>query len=188
MPDGATEVITVLFVDDEPAILRAILRTLEDAPFAVVAAPGAVEAIATMRERRIDVLVSDIDMPGMTGLELVKLARREFPATLRMLLTGAGTMDRTLDAINEGEVHRFFSKPFDYELFLATMRSLPARIEKLRHDRAHDAQKVRRDEFYAWVEATFPGTLDVARNESGEVEIDPSFDELQLLDELASRA
>ncbi len=71
-------------------------------------------------------------MPGMSGLELVKIVRREFPATLRMLLTGAGTMDRAIEAINEGEVHRFFTKPFDFELFLATMKRLAERIEKLR--------------------------------------------------------
>jgi DNA-binding NtrC family response regulator len=176
-------VITVLFVDDEPAILRAIVRALRGSSFEVLAADSAEDALALMRARGVDVLVSDIDMPGMSGLELVKLVRREFPATLRMLLTAAGTMTRTLEAINEGEVHRFFTKPFDFELFRATMRSLVERIEKLRRDGELDARAARRAEFYRWVEEVFPGTLDVVRNEAGEVVIDPPAEDLQLLDE-----
>lgn len=180
--DRATATITVLFVDDEPAMLRSIVRALQGSPFDVLAAQGAAAGMALMRQRHVDVLISDIDMPETTGLELVKLVRREFPATLRMLLTGAGTMDRTLEAINEGAAHRFFTKPFDFELFLATMKSLAERIEKLRRDRNLDARKARRDDFYRWVEEAFPGTLNVARNERGEVVIDPPLEDLQLLD------
>jgi two-component system, probable response regulator PhcQ len=181
-PDPATATMTVLFVDDEPAILRSIARGLGGSPFEVLTAPSAAAALALMRQRRVDVLISDIDMPEMTGLELVELVRREFPATLRMLLTGAGTMDRTIEAINEGEVHRFFTKPFDFELFLATMKRLAERIEKLRGDRTLGARKTRRDEFYRWVEEAFPGTLDVARNERGELVVDLPLEVLELLD------
>jgi response regulator RpfG family c-di-GMP phosphodiesterase len=178
----ATAIMTVLFVDDEPAILRSIARALQGSPFDVLTAQSAAAALALMRQRRVDVLISDIDMPEMTGLELLTLVRREFPSTLRMLLTGAGTMDRALEAINEGEVHRFFTKPFDFELFLATMKRLAERIEKLRGDHFLDAHKARRDEFYRWVEDAFPGTLEVARNDRGELVVDLPPEVLQLLD------
>jgi len=174
--------ITILFVDDEPTFLGSILRALRGFPFEVLGAASGDEAIMLMRKRNVDVLVSDIDMPGMTGLELVKIVRREFPTTVRMLLTGAGTMDRTLEAINEGEVHRFFTKPLDYELFQATISALVDRIEKLRRDSEADERAARRDEFLRWVEATFPGTLDVVRSEHGEVVVDLPIEDLRLLD------
>lgn len=176
------QVTTVLFVDDEPWILRGIRRALQGAAFDVVTIESAQEALDVMRRRPIDVLVSDIDMPQMTGLELVEIVRREFPATLRMLLTGAGTLERTLAAINEGEVHRFFAKPLDVDLFRATMKSLVERIDKLRRDGDHDARRTRRDAFYGWVEDAYPGTLAVELTDAGEVILEPSLDELQLLD------
>lgn len=174
--------VTALFVDDEPAVLRFVARALQGSPVEVLTASGAEEALALMRRRAVDVLISDIDMPGMTGIELIKLVRVEFPETLRMLLTGAGTMDRALAAINEGEVHRFLGKPFDAVLFRATMRSLIERILALRQSRDRDLRAARRGELHRWVEETFPGTLEVERNERGEVEIEPPAEDLELLD------
>src|ERR1700722_12887424 len=103
-PRAGGPAITILFVDDEPPLPPSIARALLGSPFDVLSANGAAEALALMRKRTGDVLVSDIDMPGMSGLDLVAVVRSEFPATLRMVLTGAGTMARTLEAINDGEV------------------------------------------------------------------------------------
>jgi len=164
-----SDTITVLFVDDEPAVLSMVRRLLRDLPFDILTADDAVEALTLLRRRRVDVLVSDIEMPGMSGLELVRVARREFPGTLRMLMTGAATLDRVLDAINEGEVHRFFTKPFDGELFSRTLWTLVERIEKLRQEGEQETRRARREELYRWVDSRFPGTLDVQRGESGEV-------------------
>jgi response regulator RpfG family c-di-GMP phosphodiesterase len=174
--------VTVLFVDDEPALLRSIVRALRGAPFQVLAADSAEEALTLMRERHVDVLVSDIDMPGMSGPELVALARREFPATLRMLLTGGTTMTRALAAINEGEVHRFFEKPFDAALFQTTMKALAERIEKLRNDGQVEARATRRRLLDHRIEEDFPGTLDVVRDESGAVVVDALPEDVELLD------
>jgi DNA-binding NtrC family response regulator len=174
--------LAILFVDDEPAILRSIARALQGTRFEVLSAASAADALALMRQRDVDVLVSDIDMPGMTGIELLAVARSEFPTTLRMLLTGAATMPRALAAINEGEVHRFLTKPFDLELFVATMTALAARIERLRREGELDAREAHREGFFRWVERAFPGTLAVARNERGEVVLDPPLEDLALIE------
>jgi len=187
-PSRGAPTITVLFVDDEPALLRVIARSLQGLSFRVVTADGAAEALAVMRAGAVDVLVSDIDMPGMTGLELVKIVRREFPSTVRMLLTGAATMARTLEAINEGEVHRFFTKPFDAALFHTTMTGLVERIERLRRDGELEARRAALAEFHAWVDEVYPGTLQIVRNAQGEIVIEPPLNELRLLDELSSPA
>jgi DNA-binding NtrC family response regulator len=165
--------LTVLFVDDEPAVIRAISRAIAGRTgFEVLAAGSGAEALDVLRARSVDVLVSDIDMPGMSGLELVRTARRAFPNTLRILLTGAGTMDRAVNAINEGEVVRFFAKPFDAEAFTRALSDLGERILLLRRERHAEAQRERRTEIFDWVERRYPGGLDFARNERGEVVIE----------------
>jgi len=165
--------VTVLFVDDEPAVIRAISRLLAtQTGFEILTATRGEEALEVMRAHNIDVLVSDIDMPEMSGLELVRLARREFPTTLRILLTGAATMDRAINAINEGEVVRFFAKPFEVAAFTHAFNELGERILMLRRERYAEAQRERCAELFQWIEAHFPGTLDFERNESGEVVLD----------------
>ena len=67
-----SEAISVLFVDDEPLVLNAIVRAVSGLPFEVLSAASGEEALAMLEQRRVDVLVSDIDMPGMSGLELMR--------------------------------------------------------------------------------------------------------------------
>jgi two-component system probable response regulator PhcQ len=165
--------VTVLFVDDEPLVLRAIVRLLAgQAGFDVLAAASGIEALAILRTRSVDVLVSDIDMPRMTGLELVRIARREFPGTLRVLLTGAGTMDRAVKAINEGEVVRFFAKPFEVDAFVQALGELRERILTLRRERHVEAQRERCVELFRWIEDHYEGALDIERGGAGEVVVD----------------
>jgi DNA-binding NtrC family response regulator len=165
--------LTILFVDDEPAVIRAISRAMiARTGFTVLTAASGDEALGLLRTCSIDVLVSDIDMPQMSGLELVRLTRREFPTTLRILLTGAGTMDRAIDAINEGEVVRFFAKPFDLDSFVRALTELGERVLTLRRERHAEAQRARCDEFFRWVEQRYPGTLAFERDDGGEVVID----------------
>ena len=179
--------ICVLFVDDEAMLLRSIQRNLVGAPFEVIVALGPERALAVMRSRRIDVLVSDIDMPVMTGLELVRLVRREFPTTLRMLLTGEGTLDRAVDAINEGEVVRFFTKPLSPPRFRQIISDLTPRIQRLRSEGEIEAHKARLAELSRWAEDHFPDVTRVETTTKGEVVIDlPEL--LRALDESGSHA
>jgi DNA-binding NtrC family response regulator len=164
--------VAVLFVDDEPALLRTIARSLTGAPMEVLTAIGAYEALSMMSERRVDVLVSDIDMPEMNGIELVRTARREHPRTLRMLLTGRATLDKAVHAINDGEVVRFFGKPFEAPVFVAEIDALRARIRQNRGDRETESRRARRAELSRWLEARYPGSTRVDRGEGGEITLD----------------
>ena len=166
------ETVSVLFVDDDPDILRMIQRAMLHAPFEVLTAPGGAEALALLELRRVDVLVSDIDMPGMDGLTLVSIARRRFPSMIRMLLSGQSTLERALQAINEGEVARFFPKPFNAATFRQTLEALTGRIERMRREGEEVARRGRRTEMYAWIDARNPGTTSVDTSEAGEVLID----------------
>jgi response regulator RpfG family c-di-GMP phosphodiesterase len=164
--------LTVLFVDDDPAILRMIRRALLGRPFEVVTVSTGAEAIEVMESRRIDVLVSDLEMPQMSGIELMQLARRRFPGTLRMVLTGAASPETTLDAINRCEVVRFFPKVFEPELFAMALHDLEGRIEQSRGDDEIAAREARRERLLRQSETRFPGVMTVGRDGAGRMIID----------------
>lgn len=102
---------TVLFVDDEPRILTA-LQVVFRKDYEVVTAPGGAAAIELLRNRDVDVVVSDQRMPGVTGVEVLRAARELRPRAARLLLTGYSDMSAIVGSINEGEVFRFVKKPW----------------------------------------------------------------------------
>lgn len=160
--------LSILFVDDEPAMLRFIARALEKSPYEVIFAHGPAEALEVLAARPVDVLISDVDMPEMTGLELMQIARRDHSETARILLTGNATMEKVLHAINEGEVTRFFTKPFNAHLFNDAMEVLGERIRRQKRE-GRSTQEARRDEMNKWLQHRFPGCTEVMRNPEGEV-------------------
>src|SRR5580700_5709649 len=156
--------IAVLFIDDEPAILRAIRRSLLGYPFDVLTASTGTEAIAILEARPVDVVVSDLEMPEMSGLELLRIVRERWPRVLRMVLTATATFGSTLEAINECEIVHFFPKLFDAEAFARVLARFEPRIGEHRGEEelaALAAERVRR---LRAMEARFPGILDVVRD------------------------
>ncbi len=113
---------TVLCVDDEPNILASLRRTLRSSGCRVVTAQGGVEALERMREAPVDVIVSDMRMPGMDGVQLLEQIREEWPEAIRILLTGHAEMSATIAAINRGQIFRYISKPWHESELLATVR------------------------------------------------------------------
>jgi DNA-binding NtrC family response regulator len=152
--------------------LRSIVRVLSRTPLEVLTAVGADAALGVLAEQRVDVIVSDIDMPGTNGLELLRRVRSERPEVLRMMLTGAATVERALDAINGGEVVRFFTKPFDVDLFRASMEALIERIDRSRREHADATVRARRAELQRWLDRRYPGLLDLEKNADGDLVID----------------
>ncbi|MEJ7733839.1 MAG: response regulator [Polyangiaceae bacterium] len=163
---------TVLLVDDEAPILRALKRTLGDLPAELITAGDGAQALAVLRTRRVDVMVADIDMPQLDGLELVRAARRESPLTYRILMTGAATMDRTIRAINDGEVVRFFTKPLEPAAFHEEMKTLVERVLRQRREGGQETRKARREALYGWLAERFAGAERIERAPDGGIELD----------------
>lgn len=118
----------ILFVDDEPHILRGLGRLLiewEDEWDVVLCTNGA-DALADLARNTADVVVSDMRMPGMDGAELLNAVRRQFPATIRVILSGYAEADSVLKTV--GPAHFYFAKPCDpAALFAAIARPLALR-------------------------------------------------------------
>lgn len=104
----------VLYVDDEPENLRTFEYALA-AEFRVLTARSAQEALATLRQEDVAVLLSDQRMPDMTGVELCERARVLRPDAVRMLMTAYADVGDAIDAINRGQVSRYFAKPWRIE-------------------------------------------------------------------------
>ena len=111
---------SLLFVDDEERVtnaLRAIFRDNYD----VATASGGEEALALVKERPFHVIVSDQRMPGMLGVELLREVKSLRPTSVRMLLTGYSDLAAIVGSVNEGEVFRFVSKPWNQDDLQATV-------------------------------------------------------------------
>ncbi len=103
----------VLVLDDEPKLLSGLKRALRKEPYELLCATTADEAFAILHERPIDVVISDQDMPGMTGTVFLAKVRETYPSACRFMLTGKATLDVALQAINDDAVRQFFTKPCD---------------------------------------------------------------------------
>ncbi len=102
----------ILFVDDEERILTA-LKTIFRSKYHVLTAANGMEALDFIKRFKIPVVVSDQRMPGMLGVELLRRAREISPDSVRILLTGYSDLASIVGSINDGEVYRFISKPWD---------------------------------------------------------------------------
>jgi two-component system, probable response regulator PhcQ len=153
-PGGAH---TVLLVDDEVNVLAALRRTLAATRHRILVTPDPLEALAIIEREPVDVLIADIDMPTMNGVDLVLQVRRTHPGIARILLTGRADLDTAMRGINEGEVFRYLTKPWDRDELLATVDQAIARLDELRRSVAADQQAVRRHLLLAELEREHPG-------------------------------
>lgn len=105
----------VLCVDDEPNILSAMRRLLRGSGCRVLTAHGGDEALQLLEREPVQLVISDMRMPGMDGAELLSRVRARWPEITRVLLTGYADIGSTISAINRGEIWRYVSKPWDDE-------------------------------------------------------------------------
>ncbi len=104
---------TLLLVDDEPNILSALKRQLRGTGLRILTAPGGKEGLALLATESIDVIVSDQRMPGMTGVEFLRAVKTSHPDTVRIVLSGFTELQSVTDAVNEGAIYKFLTKPWD---------------------------------------------------------------------------
>ncbi len=104
---------TLLLVDDESNIIAALRRLLRRDGYEILSAYSGVEGLELLKRNPVDIIVSDQRMPGMSGVEFLRQAKRLYPATTRIMLSGYTDLESVTNAINEGAVYRFLIKPWD---------------------------------------------------------------------------
>lgn len=111
----------VLVVDDDAAVARVVQAGLLEAEIPVECAESAEEAMPMMRHRRFDVVVSDVKMPGASGMSLLSSLHQQWPDIPVILLTAHGTVRMAVEAMREGAMD-FLTKPFDLDEVVAVVR------------------------------------------------------------------
>ncbi|AMR79754.1 response regulator [Cupriavidus nantongensis] len=104
----------ILFVDDEATAVKYFQRAI--GALAPVVTGGSVEEGKALLDAHADslaVLVSDQRMPGEYGNELLRYARERYPHIVRILTTAYSELDQTVEAVNQGQIHRYIKKPWD---------------------------------------------------------------------------
>ena len=123
---------SILIVDDDETFLAILKETLTSEGYDVTAESSPVAALATLREKQFAVLLSDQQMPLLTGLEFLAQARAIQPDVTRILITGVVNLNTVIDAINKGEIYRFIVKPWLREELFAALQNGVQRYDMLR--------------------------------------------------------
>jgi DNA-binding NtrC family response regulator len=165
----------VVCVDDDEAMLGTVSRCLRrEVSLDIRTTLSASEALGWIASDDIAVLVSDYEMPEMTGAQLAGHARRVRPETVRILLTGLRTLETAVDGINQGEIFRFLGKPFENETLRAAVLSGVERNRELVAMSGDRQRRERRETLVRELEGEYPGISQVARTaDTYAVDIDP---------------
>ncbi|MFH1024639.1 MAG: sigma-54 dependent transcriptional regulator [Planctomycetota bacterium] len=115
---------TILVVEDAPETLEILRRNLSAAGYRVFTAPGVPEAVTILQSAPVDLVITDLKMPRVSGLDLVRHVRENLPDTEVMMITGFATVEGAVEAVKRG-AEEYLSKPFtDDELLAAVGRAL----------------------------------------------------------------
>lgn len=112
---------TLLVVDDEPDLVQSVQDLLRF-DYRVLGTTRATEGLKIMEREQVDIVMTDQRMPEMTGVEFLKNLREAFPDTTRLLFTAYADIDAVTDAINEGNVYRYITKPWEPQELRAILR------------------------------------------------------------------
>jgi two-component system, NtrC family, response regulator HydG len=125
----------ILVVDDSPDTLDILQQNLASRGYEVTGASGAAEALGLMAGATFDLVLTDMKMPGMTGIDLTRIVREQYPGMEVMMITGYATVENAVEALKTG-AEEYLAKPFtDEELFAAVDR-VAAKLRARREARA----------------------------------------------------
>lgn len=120
----------ILVVDDEPEILQS-LRGLLRLEFEVHTAHNGFEALEILQRQPIHVVMTDQRMPEMTGVQLLSQVQGESPEAMRIVFTGYADIKAVIDAINQGRIFRYITKPWDPDELRALLHQACAEYEQI---------------------------------------------------------
>ncbi len=162
----------ILIIDDQPVIRDMMRDVMAKEPYEVICAASAEEALVIMERETADVVISDEMMPGMTGSEFLSIVRRKYPDTVRIMLTGKGSLETAIRAINEGEIYRFFTKPCSMVDLIVTIRQALEQKELKKENLRLLIKLKKQASTIESIEKKHPGITKIKKDKSGAVIID----------------
>lgn len=175
----------ILLVDDDPLVLSSLKRSLRKEAFNVLCASSAEEALDILEKGCVDLVISDQEMPGISGTDFLATVSRDFPDTIRFMLTGNASLEVALQAINKGAVSRFFVKPCNnIELAVAIRQALQQKDFLTQARRLLFAAK-RQSTLLDELERCVPGITHVKRDRKGAIILNEESGQIEdLMNEL----
>ena len=136
MPAPLDERNRILIIDDEQIVLVALSETLKREGYQVVALANPLDGLELIQRESFGVILTDQQMPQLTGLEFLARAKQHQPDATRILITAVLSLSVAIDAINKGEIYRFIVKPWLREELLVTIKNAVQRFELIRSNAA----------------------------------------------------
>ncbi|WP_370263915.1 HD domain-containing phosphohydrolase [Limnobacter sp.] len=131
----------VLIIDDEPNVLNALRRTLRSEPYRLESTTDPLKALEIAKTFEPDLVLCDMRMPGLNGAEVFAALSRSNPKCTKILLTGYADMRSTIAAINQGQIDRYMTKPWNDDDLKQTLQQ-QLRLVALRNERDLLAQRL----------------------------------------------
>ena len=160
----------ILIVDDEEVVLFSLRDTLSRAGYQITTAPDAVEALARLKEKAFSVIITDQQMPMLTGLEFLHQVKQVQPDATRILITAVLNLNTVIDAINKGEIYRFIVKPWLREELLVTVKNAVQRYELIFKNQLLQAATLEMNESLAVANADLEKQLARVAEQNAELE------------------
>jgi len=176
---------TILLVDDEVNVTEALKRSFRREPYTFVTATSGEAAQEILARQHVDVVVSDEQMPGMSGSQFLSKVRAQYPHTIRMILSGQASLEAAVRAINEGEVYRFFLKPCNPTDLLFTIQRALAHKQLEEQSRKLLREFQRQAAILDKLKGTGEHLLRLDTDDQGAVIVDEADGDLQRTDLLA---
>lgn len=173
MSDAAT----ILVVDDEPSVRRALHRLLAREQYRVVEAEGVAQALAVLGSHKIDLVITDYAMPDGTGMDLLLKMGPRYPHVVRMIITGKADLHAVVAAINEGHVYRFVLKPWDNEELCLSVRLALEQAKLLSENRRLVGRLQEQEDMLRALAKQHPGIMTVERDADGAIVLDDPDEE-----------
>lgn len=185
MPMQADESeVRILCVDDEPNILSALRRTLTSFGYTVLAAKSGQEGLKILQDNPVQLVISDMRMPGMDGVSFLEYVSVRWPDTIRVLLTGYSSLESTIDAVNRGHVYCYIAKPWDDDdLQVTVTQALHHYDVVMENKRLADQVRAQRDQMREQqreieeLKRKHPSLMEVERSEDGSILLDDDEDD-----------
>ncbi len=122
---------TLLIVDDESNILSSLRRLFRPTGYRIITASSAAEGLEILESEAVDLIISDMRMPEMDGAQFLAIAAKKWPDVIRILLTGYADLSSAIQAINEGSIYKYISKPWEENDLKTSVRNALERKQLL---------------------------------------------------------
>lgn len=159
----------ILIVDDEENILNSLKRLFRKEPYEIFTATGGEEGLKILDDHQIDLIISDLKMPLMNGIEFLKKAKDKNPTPLRIVLTGHADLRSIIDVVNQGGIYRFLLKPWDDDELRMTIRQALDYYYLRQETRVLARTVKKQSEILQELEREHPGITRVEKDEDGSV-------------------